>query len=91
MFVDVRAKNGTYRKRQLDLFAAHRNGKLKSVFLGRQRINGNQRLLVQQTRPSMLLFQYFRQRLLLLDVSHHRSGAMKIRRWMEFEEITASP
>jgi hypothetical protein len=36
------------------LFAANGNGKRKFVFLGRQPINGNQRLLCQQTCPSMV-------------------------------------
>jgi hypothetical protein len=36
------------------LFAANGNGKRKFVFLGRQTINGNRRLLFQQTCPSML-------------------------------------
>jgi hypothetical protein len=48
------------RKRQFHLsayfrlFAANGNGKLKFVFLGQQTITGNQRLLFQQTCPSML-------------------------------------
>jgi hypothetical protein len=36
----------------ISLFAA--NGKRKFVFLGRQMINGNRRLLFQQTCPSIL-------------------------------------
>jgi hypothetical protein len=35
------------------LFAANENGKRRFVILGRQTINGNRRLLFQQTCPSM--------------------------------------
>ncbi len=41
------------RKVKLPLFAANRNGKRKFVFLPRQTINENQRLLFQQTWPSI--------------------------------------
>jgi hypothetical protein len=41
------SENGSFR-----LFAA--DGKRKFVFLGQQTINGNQRLLFQQTCPSMV-------------------------------------
>jgi hypothetical protein len=36
------------------LFVANENRKLQSVFIGRQTINSNWRLLFQQTCPSML-------------------------------------
>ncbi len=63
------AQNGTNEKRQLlfvgckqkmetenfRLFAENRNIKGKFVFLGRQTMNGNRRLLFQQTCPSMPL------------------------------------
>ncbi len=38
---------------KIRLFAANGNGKRKFVFLGRQMINGNRRLLFQQTCQSM--------------------------------------
>jgi hypothetical protein len=38
------------------LFAANGNGKRKFVFLSRQTINGNRRLVFQQTCPSMPWF-----------------------------------
>jgi hypothetical protein len=41
------------------LFAVNRNRKQKFVFLGWQMINSNQRLLFQQTCPSMLLTSYY--------------------------------
>ncbi len=41
-------ENGNYR-----LFAANINGNRKFIFLGQQTINGNVRLLFQQTCPSM--------------------------------------
>jgi hypothetical protein len=63
----LQTENGTNGKQQLpfvfckrkagisnfSLFAAIRNRKLIFVFLGRQAINGNRRLLLQQTCPSM--------------------------------------
>jgi hypothetical protein len=53
VYVNIRGmelmENGNFR-----LLAANGNGKRKFVFLGRQTINGNRRLLFQQTCLSML-------------------------------------
>jgi hypothetical protein len=46
-------ENRTNGKWNFRLFAANGNGKQKFVFLGRQMINVNRRLLFQRTCPSM--------------------------------------
>ncbi len=47
----VNTENGHFR-----LFAANGNGKWNYVFIGRQEINGNRRLLFQPTCPSIRIF-----------------------------------
>jgi hypothetical protein len=47
LFVCCKRETANFR-----LFATNEKGKRKFVFLGRQTMNGNQRLLFQQTCPS---------------------------------------
>jgi hypothetical protein len=77
--IHIYTENGTNGNGNFRLFDANGNGKRKFVLLGRPTINGNLRLLFQQTCPSMLFTDMRTSRTLICLILPTAAGLFELK------------